>query len=97
MLKGRNKMANLQIKNIDDALYAQIKNLAASENRSVSQQVLFLMKSHLSKRKQSQAIRTPAQTLLELSGSWNDEKEPEEIIRTMKQARKNSKRLTEGF
>lgn len=90
-------MANLQIKNIDDALYAQIKNLAASENRSVSQQVLFVMKSHLSKRKQSRVIKTPAQTLLELSGSWNDEKEPEEIIKIMKQARKNSKRLVKGF
>jgi len=90
-------MANLQIKNIDDALYAQIKNLAASENRSVSQQVLFLMKSYLSKKKQSNAIKTPAQILLELSGSWKDEREPEEIIRIMKQARKNSKRLTKGF
>ena len=90
-------MANLQIKNIDDALYAQIKNLAASENRSVSQQVLFLMKSYLSKKKQSNAIKTPAQTLLELSGSWKDEREAEEIIRTIKQARKSSKRLTKGF
>jgi len=90
-------MANLQIKNIDDALYAQIKNLAASENRSVSQQVLFLMKSYLSKKKQSNAIKTPAQILLELSGSWKDEREPEEIIRKIKQARKNSKRLTKGF
>ena len=90
-------MANLQIKNIDDALYAQIKNLAASENRSVSQQVLFLMKSYLSKKKQSNAIKTPAQILLELSGSWKDERKPEEIIRIMKQARKNSKRLTKGF
>ena len=90
-------MANLQIKNIDDALYAQIKNLAASENRSVSQQVLFLMKSHLSKRKQSKAIKTPAQTLLELSGSWTDEREPEEIADEIKKARKNSKKLKEGF
>jgi hypothetical protein len=36
-------MANLQIKGIDDDLYAQIKSLAVSENRSVSQQILFLV------------------------------------------------------
>ena len=34
-------MANLQIKGMDDDLYAQLKALAASENRSVSQQVLL--------------------------------------------------------
>ena len=33
-------MANLQIKGMDDALYASLKDLAASENRSISQQVL---------------------------------------------------------
>jgi len=47
-------MANLQIKGIDDNLYGQIKALAASENRSISQQVLFLVKNYLLKRHQLQ-------------------------------------------
>ena len=34
-------MANLQIKGIEDGFYAEIKGLAAAENRSVSQQILF--------------------------------------------------------
>ena len=63
-------MANLQIKGIDDGFYAQIKKLAASKNRSVSQQVFFLIKEHLSKKKHLDAIKSPAKILLELSGSW---------------------------
>jgi hypothetical protein len=40
---GRRKMANVQIKGIDDDIYAEFKKLAAAENRSVSQQTLFLI------------------------------------------------------
>lgn len=90
-------MANLQIKKIDDNLYAQLKALAASENRSVSQQVLFLLKGYLAKKQQFQNTKTPAQILLELSGSWEDTKTPEQIVRMLKNARKDSQKLTEGF
>ncbi len=90
-------MANLQIKGIDDDLYNQIKALAASENRSVSQQVLFLLKDYLAKKNQLQAKKTPAQILLELSGSWESTKSPKLIIQELKNARKNSKRLRKGF
>ena len=44
-------MANLQIKGIQDELYAEIKKLAAAENRSVSQQILFLVKQYLARKK----------------------------------------------
>jgi len=40
-------MANLQIKNMDDDFYKKIKALADAENRSVSQQVIFLVKDYL--------------------------------------------------
>ena len=90
-------MANLQIKGIADSLYAQIKALAAAENRSVSQQVLFLLKSHLARRKQLLKIKTPAQVLLELSGSWDDSRQAEEIIKEIRAARKDSKKLGKGF
>ena len=90
-------MANLQIKGIDDGLYAQIKSLAASENRSVSQQVLFLIKEHLSKKKHLDSIKTSVGILLELSGSWEDERKAEDIVKEIKRARKNSKKLKEGF
>lgn len=44
-------MANLQVKGIDDGLYEQMKRRAAAENRSVSQEVIFLLKAHLSLQK----------------------------------------------
>ena len=70
-------MANLQIKGMDDNLYERLKAIAASENRSVSQQVLFLVKSYLAKGKTIGEMRTPAQVLLELSGSWDDSRSSE--------------------
>jgi hypothetical protein len=90
-------MANLQIKGIQDALYAEIKDIASAENRSVSQQILFLVKEYLARRKGVQALKTPAQVLLELSGSWEDERSIEQIIDEIKVARKNSEKLVEGF
>jgi len=90
-------MANLQIKGIDNDFYLQIKKMAASESRSVSQQVLFLIKEHLGKKKKIKSIKTPAEVLLELSGSWQDNKNPEEIINEIKLARKSSKKLKKGM
>jgi hypothetical protein len=90
-------MANLQIKGMDDDLYMQIKELAAMENRSISQQILFLTKEYLAKRKKLQSAKSPAAALLELSGSWEDVRTPEEIIMEMKRARRSSRRLKDGL
>ena len=90
-------MANLQIKGIDDDLYAQIKALAASENRSVSQHVLFLIKAYLANKHQLNNSKTPARILLELSGSWQDSRSSEQIVKELKTARKRSKKLRKGF
>jgi hypothetical protein len=90
-------MANLQIKGMSDDFYAQIKELAGSESRSVSQQVLFMTKEYLLKKQQVQAAKMPAQALLELSGAWEDSKTAEEIIGDLKKSRKNSARAREVF
>jgi hypothetical protein len=91
-------MANLQIKGIQDDLYEDIKRLAVSENRSVSQQVVFLLKEYLARRKFVQTTqKTPAQVLLTLSGSWQDDKGADQIISEIRQARKKSVKLEEGF
>jgi predicted CopG family antitoxin len=89
-------LANLQIKGFDDALYTQIKKLAASENRSISQQILFLIERYIANKKQFEKTKTPAQVLMELSGSWEDSRDADEIISDIKKARKNSPRFTEG-
>jgi len=86
-------MANLQIKGMDDALYKNIKELAAMENRSVSQQIVFLAKEYLAKKKNLQVAKPPARILLELSGSWDDDRTSEEIVEEIKGARHRKKRL----
>ncbi len=90
-------MANLQIKGIKEELYAEIKKLASAENRSVSQQILFLVREYLGRKNYLSTLKSPAQVLLELSGSWQDDKEAEQIIAEVKGARINSKKLAEGF
>ncbi len=90
-------MANLQIKNIDEAFYGQIKALADSENRSISQQVLYLLKGNLAGGKMTGAAKPPAQVLLDLGGSWQDDRAPEEIVDDIKGDRLNSKKLSGGF
>ena len=90
-------MANLQIKGMDDAVYEELKKLAAAENRSVSQQTLFLIKDYLAKKQRLGALKTPAQVFLDLAGSWEGEDSAEEIIAKIKKARKSSTKLKEGF
>ncbi len=90
-------MANLQIKGMDDALYARIKALADSENRSVTQEVIFLMKSYLANKRKFEGNKTPARVLLDLAGSWEDTKDADEIVNEIRNARKNSKKLMGGF
>ena len=90
-------MANLQIKGIDDKLYAALKEMAARENRSVSQQILFLVKEYLARKQNLRGSKTAAQILLELSGSWKDDRSAEEIIAEIKGARRSSRKLAQGL
>ncbi len=90
-------MANLQIKDIEDSFYAEIKALAASENRSMNQEVLYLLKDSLTKESQIKKTKTAAQVLLALSGSWIDPKSEDVLVHQIKKSRVNSKKLSEGF
>jgi len=90
-------MAILQVKGIDDDLYAEIKEVAESENRSVSQQVVHLLRSYLAKREQMDRSTAPGQVLLELSGAWKDDRPAEKIVKELRKARKNSRKLEEGL
>lgn len=90
-------MSNLQIKGIDERLYQQLKQLAADENRSVSQQVLFLIRNHLARKRPTDEPETAAQTLLSLSGSWEDSRTAEQIVSDIKGARRSSRKLSAGL
>lgn len=83
-------MATLPIKGMDNSLYAQIREMAAAENRSVSEQVLVMAKEYLARRKGMLKTRSAAAVLLDLSGSWDDSRSADEIIRDLKKARKYS-------
>jgi hypothetical protein len=56
-----------------------------------------LVKDYLSRKKHIETLKHPAQVLLELSGSWEDDRGAKQIITEIKSARKNSKKLAEGF
>lgn len=90
-------MPTIRITGIDEDLYEEIKELAVEGNRSVGQQVLFMIKDYLAKRHLLTRIRTPARVLLELSGSWEDARTAEEIVQDIKKARQNSRSLLEGL
>ena len=90
-------VANLHIKGIDEETYVYIKKMAAAENRSVSQQILFLVKKYLAARGGRHPEKTAAQTLLELSGSWDDDRPAEAIISEIKMGRRNMKARSKGI
>ncbi len=90
-------MANLQIKGIDDNLYRELKEMAASQNRSVSQQVLYFLKYFVARKKALQPLKSPGEILIELSGSWQDQRDSDAIVSDIRSARKNSKKYEAGF
>jgi plasmid stability protein len=90
-------MANLQVKGIDDGLYEQLKRLAITENRSVSQEIIFLLKAHLASPNRISSTPSPAEVLLQLSGAWEDSRPAEEIVAEIRNARENSQRLAGGL
>ena len=90
-------MANLQIKGMDDELYKELKRIAAEENRSISQQTVFLVRDYIAKKEKVRGTKTPAQVLLELTGSWKDDRNTAEIVSEIRKARKNLKKLKRGF
>lgn len=90
-------MANLQIKGIDESLYSGIKRLAQQEHRSVSQQVVHVLQHYLATAKKARQNKTAAQSLLALSGAWDDERPAGRIVREIKAGRKNSRKLAGGL
>jgi len=56
-----------------------------------------MTKEHKAKGKAVKPIKTPAQVLLKLAGSWSDAKDAEEIVMELKKGRSNSKKLSAGF
>ncbi len=84
-------MAILQVRNIDDRLYTSLKAIAKSQNRSISQEVISIIEKYLS----NPAVykNNPTREFISLSGAWEDDRNADEIIDSIKKFRKNSERL----
>ncbi|MDZ4743784.1 MAG: hypothetical protein SGI98_10250 [Verrucomicrobiota bacterium] len=61
-------MSNLQVKGIDPGLYRQLGKRAKDENRSISQEVIHILKTHLSHPHKLNLKATEA--FLSLTGAW---------------------------
>lgn len=90
-------MANLQVKGIDDDFYEDLKRLAAAENRSVSQQVMAILRNYLARGPAAEKAMTPADVLLSLAGAWEDARGAEEIASELRAARRRSTKLAQGL
>lgn len=84
-------MAILQVRDIDDKLYSSLKALAKSENRSISQEVMFIIEKYLSNPMVYK--NNPTKEFLALSEAWDDNRNADEIINSINKSRKNSKRF----
>lgn len=84
-------MAILQVRDIDDRLYSSLKNLAKSENRSLSQEVISILEKYLSNPVVFK--NNPTREFLSLSGSWADDRTADEIVKGIKKKRRNSRRF----
>ncbi len=84
-------MANLQVKDIDDQLYESLRTIASHEKRSISQEVVYILEKYLSFP--NTFLKNPTEEFLKLSGSWQDNKDADEIIIDIREHRKNSNRF----
>jgi plasmid stability protein len=85
-------MATLQVRSIDDQLYKALGRRATMDNRSISQEVVAILKNHLSLPITSHTNRT--NEFLEMCGSWQDERSDKEISEEIRQDRRTGKRFT---
>ncbi len=83
-------MATLQVKGMDDDLYRALAARAAQERRSISQQVTMIIQDSLTARWTSAEKTTAA--LLELCGSWIDDRDADEIADQVRCARQSGGR-----
>jgi plasmid stability protein len=84
-------MATLQVRDIDDRIYEELKLRAKRKHRSLSQEVAHIIEEHLSEPVRD--YKRQSDLLLELSGSWEGTESAEAILKGIRQGRQNSKRF----
>ena len=92
-IQDSEKMANLQVKDIDDNLYRALRIRAKSKRRSISQEVIRIIEDYLN---QPEYVRIKStQQFLSLSWQSDLDESADDIIIKMKRERRESKKFTE--
>ena len=78
-------MAVLQVRSMDDELYGALGRRAAQESRSISQEVIEIIKRYLAAPRTLAAH--PDEEALRLAGSWDDSRSAGEIAGAIRKAR----------
>lgn len=86
-------MAILQVRDIDDRIYENLKRISQQNKRSISQEVIHIIETYLSN---PQTIKkNSTEEFLKLAGSWEDNKSAKEIIAEIRNGRSANKRFSE--
>jgi plasmid stability protein len=93
-MAGFKKMANLQVKDMDDRLYEALREKAKLENRSISQEVITIIEKYLSNPNRFE--KSPVNEFLNLSGAWEDKRSADEIIGGIASSRTVNNRFGEN-
>lgn len=84
-------MANLQVRDIDDRIYAALRQRAKRRHRSLSQEVVHIVEEDLARPAADH--RPQSEMLLELCGSWTGPETASQIIDAVRRGRVRSGRF----
>ena len=80
-------MATLRVKNLDDGLYRALGVRAVINNRSIGQEVTVMIGQFLANPPSDP--RETTRQLLELAGSWADDRSAKQIMSDLRRARRS--------
>ena len=86
------ELAHLQVRDIDERLYASLRARAVCEKRSISQEVILILEKYLSAPNGFDT--NPTDALLSLAGAWEDGRDAETIARELRLHRRSGTRFT---
>lgn len=84
-------MATLQVRDIDDHLYEFLRETAKQQHRSISQEVIHILKNYFSHQSVSASELT--ERFLQLSGAWEGPETADELIKQIHLSKKSSQRF----
>lgn len=87
------RMATLQVRDIDDRLYESLRERAARQRRSISQEVILILERYLSTP--TALDPNPTDEFLALAGSWGDDRDAATIVEDLRSSRRNSRRFVD--